>query len=183
MKIKEYNQMMAYLTREARNPTPRVDFKLAETGRELSKDYADGRLVRPKNIKDKFPKVMFDKSTNKFTAMDPKDNKTFDNLDPTTYPSDPKQREKLFEPMLDRLQNKDPKKEAAKKKLKAMDQLNLSDEISKISKEITQMEQMIKLRKEMNNIPKPTINRAKENGLSLEFTKEKLANGKILKDL
>ena len=47
MKIKEYNQMMAYLTREARNPTPRVDFKLAETGRELSKDYADGRLVRP----------------------------------------------------------------------------------------------------------------------------------------
>jgi hypothetical protein len=45
------------------------------------------------------------------------------------------------------------------------------------------MEQMIKLRKEMNNIPKPTINRAKENGLSLEFTKEKLANGKILKDL
>ena len=170
----------------------------------------------------------FDKSTNKFTAMDPKDNKlvddiynspdptaavkklvkdtappdvntinkelnkyrrpddqikTFDNLDPTTYPSDPKQREKLFEPMLDRLQNKDPKKEAAKKKLKAMDQLNLSDEISKISKEITQMEQMIKLRKEMNNIPKPTINRAKENGLSLEFTKEKLANGKILKDL
>ncbi len=109
--------------------------------------------------------------------------KTFDNLDPTTYPSDPKQREKLFEPMLDRLQNKDPQKEAAKKKLKAMDQLNLSDEISKISKEITQMEQMIKLRKEMNNIPKPTINRAKENGLSLEFTKEKLANGKILKDL
>ena len=229
MKIKEYNQMMAYLTREARNPTPRVDFKLAETGRELSKDYADGRLVRPKkNIKDKFPKVMFDKSTNKFTAMDPKDNKlvdeiynspdptaavkklvkdtappdvntinkelnkyrrpddqikTFDNLDPTTYPSDPKQREKLFEPMLDRLQNKDPQKEAAKKKLKAMDQLNLSDGISKISKEITQMEQMIKLRKEMNNIPKPTINRAKENGLSLEFTKEKLANGKILKDL
>ena len=85
--------------------------------------------------------------------------------------------------MLDRLQNKDPKKEAAKKKLKAMDQLNLSDEISKISKEITQMEQMIKLRKEMNNIPKPTINRAKENGLSFEFTKEKLANGKILKDL
>ena len=67
MKIKEYNQMMAYLTREARNPTPRVDFKLAETGRELSKDYADGRLVRPKNIKDKFPKVMFDKSTNKNT--------------------------------------------------------------------------------------------------------------------
>ncbi len=64
-----------------------------------------------------------------------------------------------------------------------VDQLNLSDEISKISKEITQMEQMIKLRKEMNNIPKPTINRAKENGLSLEFTKEKLANGKILKDL
>ena len=160
---------------------------------------------------------MFDKSTNKFTAMDPKDNKlvdeiynspdptaavkklvkdtappdvntinkelnkyrrpddqikTFDNLDPTTYPSDPKQREKLFEPMLDRLQNKDPKKEAAKKKLKAMDQLNLSDEISKISKEITQMEQMIKLRKEMNNIPKPTINRAKENGLSLELQRK-----------
>ena len=201
MKIKEYNQMMAYLTREARNPTPRVDFKLAETGRELSKDYADGRLVRPKNIKDKFPKVMFDKSTNKLVKdtappdvntinkelnkyRRPDDQiKTFDNLDPTTYPSDPKQREKLFEPMLDRLQNKDPKKEAAKKKLKAMDQLNLSDEISKISKEITQMEQMIKLRKEMNNIPKPTINRAKENGLSLEFTKEKLANGKILKDL
>ena len=171
---------------------------------------------------------MFDKSTNKFTAMDPKDNKlvdeiynspdptaavkklvkdtappdvntinkelnkyrrpddqikTFDNLDPTTYPSYPKQREKLFEQMLDRLQNKDPKNEAAKKKLKAMDQLNLSDEISKISKEITQMEQMIKLRKEMYNIPKPKINRAKENGLSLEFTKEKLANGKILKDL
>ena len=25
--------------------------------------------------------------------------KTFDNLDPTTYPSDPKQREKLFEPI------------------------------------------------------------------------------------
>ena len=43
MKIKEYNQMMAYLTREARNQTPRVDFKLAETGRELSKDYTDGR--------------------------------------------------------------------------------------------------------------------------------------------
>ena len=87
MKIKEYNQMMAYLTREARNPTPRVDFKLAETGRELSKDYADGRLVRPKNIKDKFPKVMFDKSTNKFTAMDPKDNKLVDEIynspDPT----------------------------------------------------------------------------------------------------
>ena len=74
MKIKEYNQMMAYLTREARNPTPRVDFKLAETGRELSKEYADGRLVRPKkSIKDKDPKVMFDNSTNKFTAMDPKD--------------------------------------------------------------------------------------------------------------
>ena len=92
MKIKEYNQMMAYLTREARNPTPRVDFKLAETGRELSKDYADGRLVRPKNIKDKFPKVMFDKSTNKFTAMDPKDNKLVDEIynspDPTAAVKD-----------------------------------------------------------------------------------------------
>ena len=42
MKINEYNQMMAYLTREARNPTTRVDIKLAETGRELSKDYSDG---------------------------------------------------------------------------------------------------------------------------------------------
>ena len=35
---------MAYLTREARNPTPRVDMK-RETGAEISKGYADGRLV------------------------------------------------------------------------------------------------------------------------------------------
>ena len=37
MKIKEYNQMMAYLTREARNPTPRVDFKLAERDESYQK--------------------------------------------------------------------------------------------------------------------------------------------------
>ena len=144
MKIKEYNQMMAYLTREARNPTSCADFKLAETD-ELSKDYADGRLVRPKkNIKDKFQKSCLI-NLQKITAMDPKDNKlvdeiynspdptaavkklvkdtappdvntinkelnkyrrpddqikTFDNLDPTTYPSDPKQREKLLNPCL-----------------------------------------------------------------------------------
>tara|TARA_R100000149_G_scaffold57267_1_gene26249 strand:- start:3885 stop:4571 length:687 start_codon:yes stop_codon:yes gene_type:complete len=228
MKISEYRQMMAYLTREARNPTPRVDMKLRETGAEISKGYADGRLVRPKNLKDKFPKVMFDKSKNKFTAMEPKDDKlvdqiynspdptaavkklvkdtappdvntinkelnkyrrpddqikTFDNLDPSTYPSDPKQRVKLFEPMLDRLKGNDPKKEAAKKQLKAMDQISLSDEISKISKEITAMEQRNKLLQEMNNIPKPKMERAKESGLSAEFTKEKLDEAKILKDL
>ena len=87
MKISEYRQMMAYLTREARNPTPRVDMKLRETGAEMSKGYADGRLVRPKNLKDKFPKVMFDKSKNKFTAMEPKDDKLVDQIynspDPT----------------------------------------------------------------------------------------------------
>ena len=152
MKISEYRQMMAYLTREARNPTPRVDMKLRETGAEISKGYADGRLVRPKNLKDKFPKVMFDKSKNKFTAMEPKDDKLVDQI----YNS--------------------PDPTAAVKKL-------VKDEISKISKEITAMEQRNKLLQEMNNIPKPKMERAKESGLSAEFTKEKLDEAKILKDL
>ena len=82
----KYREMMKHLTREARNPTPRVDFKLAETGRELSKEYADGRLVRPKNIKDKFPKVMFDKSTNKFTAKPDKTIKVMVNRYSSNYP-------------------------------------------------------------------------------------------------
>jgi len=227
MKIKEYNQMMAYLTREARNPTPRVNMHLDTAAYESS--LPDGRLVRPKkSIKDKFPKVMFDKSTNKFTAMDPKDNKlvddiynapdptaavkklikddepadvyqitkalnkfrrpddqlkTYDHFDKTTYPSDPKQKKKLFEPIVDRLQSKGAKQEAAKKRLKAMNQVNLSDEISKISKQITEMENIQKLRAQMNNVPKPMINRAKQGGLSEEFIKEKLDVGKILKDL
>ena len=85
--------------------------------------------------------------------------------------------------MLDRLKGNDPKKEAAKKQLKAMDQISLSDEISKISKEITAMEQRNKLLQEMNNKPKPKMERAKESGLSAEFTKEKLDEAKILKDL
>ena len=134
---------------------------------------------------------MFDKSTNKFTAMDPKDNKLVDEIynspDPTaavkklvkdTAPPDVntinKELNKYRRPddQIKTFDNLDPqhilviqskernclsqcligyktkiRRKKLQKKLKAMDQLNLSDEISKISKEITQMEQMIKLRK------------------------------------
>ena len=122
---------------------------------------------------------MFDKSTNKFTAMDPKDNKLVDEIynspDPTaavkklvkdTAPPDVntinKELNKYRRPddQIKTFDNLDPqhilvtqqernclsqcligyKTKIHRKKLqrsKAMDQLNLSDEISKISKEIT----------------------------------------------
>ena len=141
MKIKEYNQMMEYLTRPARDslvkpkttstgninsnkPTlpgakslakhtammnrikedakgkvPRVDFKLGESSVETLK---------------KFPSIMPDPtSPTGFTGRTPEDDKllkyidgfedkkyeplkVYNRYDKTTYPSDPKQRKKLF---------------------------------------------------------------------------------------
>ena len=80
----KYKAMMKHLTREARNPTPRVDFKLAESGREAALDL-DGRLVRKRKTLSKYlpdedveaamkagNKIMVDRSSaSGFTTMDP----------------------------------------------------------------------------------------------------------------
>ena len=78
--------MMAYLTREARNPTPRVDMKLQETGREMSllSEFEDKvprkrKALPPKTNRVKMSrgqlgkpkKVMFNYATNKFENMEP----------------------------------------------------------------------------------------------------------------
>ena len=80
----KYREMMKHLPREARNPTPRVDFKLAESGREAALDL-DGRLVRKRKTLSKYlpdedveaamkagNKIMVDRSSaSGFTTMDP----------------------------------------------------------------------------------------------------------------
>jgi len=131
--LAKHTAMMKRVISDAKNgKTPSVDFKLAEAGFESSIPDA----------LSKGQKIMVDRSSpTGFTTMDPQDFndvnralnkyrrpddqlKVYDRYDKSTYPSDPKQREKLFEPILDRLQNK---KIPAKKSVVETKPTQLSD--------------------------------------------------------
>ena len=80
----KYHAMMRMIKREAKNPTRRVDFKLAESARDYA-NIPDGRLVRKRKTLSKYlpdedveaamkagNKIMVDRSSaSGFTTMDP----------------------------------------------------------------------------------------------------------------
>jgi len=82
MKINQYRQAMKYLTREVRDPTPRVDMKLGTAAFESSlpeKQTRKPKALPPKTNRVKMSKgnlvkqkkIMFNPATDQFENMDP----------------------------------------------------------------------------------------------------------------
>ena len=100
--------------------------------------------------------------------------------------SDFKNDEKLFEPILDRLKVKGKTAPVPFKRTqldKVLD-FNLAENIKEISKGMAEYQQLIKNKEgieQEQQTPRPA--RAREGGLDMEFTKEKLDEKQILKDL
>ena len=168
--LAKHNAMMKRVITDAKNgKTPSVDFKLAEAGFESSIPDA---LSKGK-------KIMVDRSSaTGFTTMDPQDFndvnkalnkyrrpddqlKVYDRYDKSTYPSDPKQREKLFEPILDRL-----KKPKRKIKIELQDPKPSLDMYKHIQEVKELKEQSEEAERRFREISKPKIDPDMYGGLA-----------------
>ena len=243
MKISEYNQMMAHLTRpkdssSTANINNKPINKISSGVKALAKSKAMAKRIRePKvrnvdfklgdpvayvnEIKDVYqhdPDVYeINNNLNKYRSAndqrllnyvdgvknnDPKTLKAIDDYsDKLHYDSvrgqfkkgnkvgalsDFKNDEKLFEPILDRLKVKGKTAPVPFKRTqldKVLD-FNLAENIKQISKGMAEYQQLLKDKEgieQEQQTPRPA--RAREGGLDMEFTKEKLDEKQILKDL
>lgn len=113
MKIHEYRQMMKYLTREAKNPTPRVDFKLAQAGFESS--IPTKEELKKTNKKDEPADVyQISKRLNQFRRPD--DQLPVMNEQGDFVRGDERKPLGEFEGIVDRLKKRDQKPKKVKRK-------------------------------------------------------------------